>query len=76
MAERNVRQVEESAIYTPPNIQPNVPIVLCWDNNDINEETVRGHGTTHCTNGMIIQRKVNPNPPTASIPNPQPYTGK
>ena len=55
MAERHIRLVEDGASYTPPNIQPSVPVVTCWDTN-INEETPSGHGTTHCTNGIIIQR--------------------
>ena len=32
--------------------------IFCWDNNDILEETLSGRGTTHCTNGIVIQRKV------------------
>ena len=32
--------------------------MFCWDNNDINEETLSGHGTTHCINGIAIQRVV------------------
>ncbi|XP_028395413.1 uncharacterized protein LOC114519473 [Dendronephthya gigantea] len=27
-----------------------------FDNNDINEETLSGKGTTHCTTGIVIQR--------------------
>ena len=38
--------------------QEKVPGILCWDNNDIQEETYSGKGTTHCTNGIVIQRKV------------------
>ena len=60
MAERHIGLIEGGAIYTPPNIQPNVHVVMCWDNTDINEETLSGHGTTHCTNGIIIQRAVQP----------------
>ena len=41
----------------PSNIVANVPAVFCWDNNnDIVEETHTGAGTTHCTNGIVIQR--------------------
>ena len=29
-----------------------------WDNNDLCEETLSGEGTTHVTNGIIIQQKV------------------
>ena len=31
---------------------------MCFDNNDINEETLSGSGTTHCTNGIAIQRQL------------------
>ena len=40
----------------PSNIVPNVPAVFCWDNKDILEETRTGSHTTHCTNGIVIQR--------------------
>ena len=56
MASRHLVDSEDGTVYTPNNIQPNVPVITCWDNNDINEETISGHGTTHCTNGIIIQR--------------------
>ena len=42
----------------PQIMQPNVFTMFCWDNNDILEETVSGKGTTHCTNGIAIQRGV------------------
>ena len=45
-------------MYIPKTIHPHVPVVVCWDNNDINEETLSGHGTTHCTNEIVIQREV------------------
>ena len=60
MSERNIELVEDGAIYTSPNIQPNVPVVMCWDNTDINEEILCGYGTAHCTNVIIIQRAVQP----------------
>ena len=42
IAERNIGLVEDGgAIYTPPNIQPNVAVVMCWNSTDINEETLR-----------------------------------
>ena len=49
--------VEDGVIITK-TIRPNVPVVFCWDNSDINEETLSGHGTTHCTNGIVIQCEV------------------
>lgn len=32
-----------------------------WDNNDFGEETLSGKGTTHNTNGIIVQRSSNGN---------------
>ena len=57
-AQRYLTNIEEDGVFIPRNIHPNVPVVFCWDNNDINEETLSGHGTTHCTNGIVIQREV------------------
>ena len=28
---------------------------FCWDNNNLNENTLSGANTTHCTNGILIQ---------------------
>ena len=42
----------------PSSCQPNVFGTFCWDNNDLQEETLSGHGTTHCTNGIVIQETV------------------
>ena len=33
-------------------------VQVCWDNNDLLEETLTGIGTTHCMNGITIQRQV------------------
>ena len=41
----------------PSNIDRTANVVFCWDNNDFAEETPSGSGTTHCTNGIIIQRQ-------------------
>ena len=57
-AQRYLTNIEEDGVYIPKTIHPHVPVVFCWDNNDINEETLSGHGTTHCTNGIVIQREV------------------
>ena len=43
----------------PSTIQTGQPITIVWDNNDFGEETASGHGTTHNTNGIIIQEKTN-----------------
>ena len=42
----------------PANIVKNVPVSFVFDNNDFSEETPSGHGTTHCTNGIILQVRV------------------
>ena len=49
---------------------------MCWDNNDINEETLTGHGTAHCTNGTLIQRSGPPGVDAASAPRIQQMKGK
>lgn len=56
----------DNGICLPSNIQPNVFSVFCWDNNDIMEETLSGKGTTHCTNGIIIQRETGASHPASS----------
>jgi len=45
-------------VFLPSNINPSQRVSLCFDNNDINEETLSGSGTTHCTNGIAIQRQL------------------
>ena len=40
----------------PDGFVKSTPTLLVWDNNDFREETLSGHGTTHNTNGVIIQR--------------------
>lgn len=42
--------------HLPAHIDRNLPVIFCWDNNDLAEETLSGGGTTHCTNGIVIQR--------------------
>lgn len=44
--------------YIPQNITAHVPATLVWYNNDFGEETLSGKGTTHNTNGIIIQRPI------------------
>lgn len=54
---------------TPSNIQPGPFISVAWDNNDILEETLSGSGTTHCTNGIIVQRQFcGPQLPQVCLP--------
>ncbi|KAK2561691.1 hypothetical protein P5673_015048 [Acropora cervicornis] len=51
------RAKEQHGIIVPSACSMGVPAVFCWDNNDLLEETLSGKGTTHCTNGIVIQRK-------------------
>ena len=44
--------------FIPSNIDTRSPVVFCWDNNDISEETATGAGTTDCTNGIVVQRPL------------------
>ena len=43
-------------VVLPSNIDKNVSAVFCFDNFDLCEETRTGANTTHCTNGIVIQR--------------------
>jgi hypothetical protein len=42
-------------IIIPRNINPGMFATVVWDNNDFNEETVSGKGTTHVANGIMLQ---------------------
>ncbi|XP_028411727.1 uncharacterized protein LOC114534480 [Dendronephthya gigantea] len=44
-------------ISIPRSINPDVFTTIIWDNNDFNEETVSGKGTTHVANGIIVQNE-------------------
>ena len=59
-------QIERGEIYIPENISAGAPITLVWDNNDFGEETLSGKGTTHNTNGIIIQQAMSVD--SASLP--------
>lgn len=48
---------DDTGICIPSNIKGGVFTSFCWDNNDLLEETLSGSGTTHCTNGIVIQRQ-------------------
>ena len=43
-------------LIIPRNLNVGYFTTIVWDNNDFNEETLTGKGTTHVTNGIIIQR--------------------
>ena len=57
MAEKQI-QHQSSGCVPPSNIVPGVFSIFCYDNNDLQEETLSGKGTTHCTNGIVIQRQT------------------
>ena len=40
----------------PVGFHPKVHTTVVWDNNDFMEETISGTGTTHNTNGIIVQQ--------------------
>ena len=40
----------------PAGFEREVHTTIIWDNNDFSEETNSGEGTTHNTNGIIVQR--------------------
>ncbi|XP_056105946.1 uncharacterized protein LOC130084505 [Rhinichthys klamathensis goyatoka] len=42
----------------PKGFSKKVPTVLVWDNIDFGEETLSGRGTTHHTNGIMLQSSV------------------
>ena len=52
-------QIKRGENFIPSSIKPNIHCTLVWDNNDFGEETLSGKGTTHNTNGIIIQRQSN-----------------
>ena len=58
MAERHLERTHEGEVFFPSNVNPSSRVSLCFDNNDINEETLSGSGTTHCTNGIMIQKQM------------------
>ncbi len=49
---------DRKSLVLPPTVKARVPTSFVWDNNDLSEETLTGAGTTHVTNGIIIQQGV------------------
>ena len=49
-------ELDRSGEVVLPAIDKNVSAVFCFDNFDLCEETRTGANTTHCTNGIVIQR--------------------
>ena len=48
-----------SDVVIPNSIVKNTLTTIVWDNIDFREETATGFGTTHMTNGIIIQQQRN-----------------
>ena len=57
LAEKQM-EAEVQGVVLPSSVRPNVFSLFCWDNIDLLEETLSGKGTSHCTNGIIVQRQV------------------
>ena len=57
MAKRQINKHENEDLI-PSNCQKNIFLTFVYDNNDMFEETLSGIGTTHCTNGIVIQRSI------------------
>ena len=57
LAESHI-EAQEHGVILPKVICANVFSTFCWDNIDLLEETLSGRGTTHCTNGIVVQRQV------------------
>lgn len=51
------QDLSQDAGFIPSTVYPGAFLTLCWDNSDLCEETLSGKGTTHCTNGIAIQRQ-------------------
>ena len=60
MAQQQLELQYQGNAFLPSNIHAGGYVSLCWDNNDLLEETKTGTGTTHCTNGIVVQRLVTP----------------
>lgn len=58
IAENQLEAQERVGVLLPKVVSPNVFTMFCWDNIDLLEETLSGRGTTHCTNGIVVQRQV------------------
>ncbi|KAJ8023132.1 hypothetical protein HOLleu_38227 [Holothuria leucospilota] len=51
-----MQQISHGRDFLPQGIQQSCFTTLVWDNIDFAEDTISGHGTTHSTNGVMIQR--------------------
>ena len=57
IANEIIAKSSQQRVVTPSNIAPGPFIQVAGDNNDINEETLDGNGTTHATTMVLFQRK-------------------
>ena len=48
----------ENSLILPSTVEKCSFATFVWDNNDLCEETLTGTGTTHVTNGILIQQGV------------------
>ena len=55
-----IQQLLKGPLPIPAGIEKGFFSTMVWDNNDFGEETLSGKGTTHNTNGIIIQRHSTP----------------
>ena len=55
MAERQIQSQQDGELI-PSNSYHGVFLQFAWDNNDLEESTPSGSGTTHCKNGIVIQK--------------------
>ena len=51
-------QLVENRDKIPKGFSKKAPTILVWDNIDFGEETLSGRGTTHHTNGIMVQSSV------------------
>lgn len=70
-----LKQLKENAVI-PDGFQAEKFTTLVWDNNDFGEETLTGSGTTHNTNGIILQWEAEPKSETLSEREIQQHTKK
>ena len=57
MAEKVLQQGPQA--FVPTSVcQGGHFVPFCWDNKDLNEDTLSAANITHCTNGILIQWKV------------------
>ena len=56
IAEVQMKAVENGTLL-PSNCQLNIFMTFAFDSNDLAEQTLSGKNITHCTNGIVFQRK-------------------